>query len=433
MSTFEHPNKTSRAFASWRLCGIGLSAFQDLCAPHPSKLFPIRRKNLHRPTQNSHFSSFLRINPLKHQLPMRKSMIYASMISALAISLTIISCQEEPEPEAGVMPERFSVEIPSSITTSAAAGRTQADTLSGNAVYLNLATFIAVGGGSAKIVEEIIHGINRYALVNVETATFNGDDDGRTKHLVVTKEVAFEGKTWEYMLLVTDADSEGNADGGKALQVYWNHGTPIHGVAMIKPYNIDRAHNGNVPNAMYRVDYDEQTDDYDAQMEISISGLPTPAGELFSISTLHMFVGKKGDVVDVLGNSNHPNASFFTQTKGFNWAFVAAGSDNQNIAVAEVGLPPSSLNESNRTLLLKEYSIENVFTAEVQAAFPLLPEIYIKSYLKNTAAPGYFSNQGFVAGGKSPGTAWDALNTRLNDLTPYNPKATADLIVRFGE
>jgi hypothetical protein len=361
-------------------------------------------------------------------------MLYASLISVLVISLTIVSCQNDPEPKAGMMPERFSVDIPSSMTTGASAGRTQGDTLSGNAVYLNLATFIAVGGGSAKIVEDIIHGINRYALVNVETATFNGEDDGRAKHLVVTKEVDFEGKTWQYMLLVTDADSEGNADGGKAIQVYWNQGTPIHGVAIIRPYNCDRAHNAPLMNAMYRVNYDEETDaGYDAQMEIRISGLPTPQSELFAISTLHMFVGKKGKIVDVYGNSNHPNAAFFTGTKGFNWAFVAAGSDDQNIAVAEVGLPPSSLNESNRTLLLKEYSIENVFTSEIHAAFPLLPEIYIKSYLKNTAAPGYFSNQGFVAGGRSPGVAWDALNTRLNDLTPYNPHATAELSVTFGE
>jgi hypothetical protein len=365
---------------------------------------------------------------------MLKSRFFASGLIVLAAMLMTVSCEEGPEPRAELLPERFSVDIPTSISNSASAGRTQADTLNGNAIYLNLATFIAVGSGSAKLVEEIIGGIRKYALDRVETASFTSDDDSRKKNLVVTKDVSFEGATWQYMLIVTDAESEGNADGGKALQVYWNQGTPIHGVAVIKPYNCDRTHNGGIKDAVFRIDYDEQTETgYDAQMQVSISGLPLPVGETFAIRSLHMFAGKKGDVVEVYGNSNHPNAYFFTGQRGFNWAFVAAGSNEQNIGVAEVGLPPSTLDNSNRTVLLKDYSIQTVLTAQVQTAFPFLPASVIANYLKNTAAPGYFNSAGFVAGGKSPGAAWDALNNRLAALSPYNPKATAELSVQFGQ
>jgi hypothetical protein len=361
-------------------------------------------------------------------------MLFASLIIALATSFIVVSCEEAPEPYSGPLPEKFSIDIPTAITSGTTASRTKADTLSGNAIYLNLATFIAVGGGSAKLVEQFIYGIRRYALENVEIATFTSDDDGREKNMIVVKDVEFEGKTWGYMLLINDAESETNADLGKALQIYWDHGVPIHGVAIIKPYNVDRTHNTAIPNAVYRVDYDEQSaEGYDAQMEIWISGLPTPANEPFAITTLHMFAGKKGDNVDVFGNSTHPNAALFTGQKGFGWAFVASGNYPENIGVAEVGLPPVTLDASDRNVLLKEYSIEEVFTAEVQAAFPLVPEFIIKSYLKNTAAPGYFSNKGFVAGGKSPGASWNTLAGRLENLTPYNPRATADLRVKFGD
>jgi hypothetical protein len=361
-----------------------------------------------------------------------KIKLFASGLIALV--LLTISCEEGPDPQAELLPERFSVDIPTAISAGASSGRVKADTLNGNAIYLNLATFIAVGGGSAKVVEGIIQGIRKYALDRVETATFTSDEDSRKKNLVVTKDVSFEGATWQYMLIVTDADSEGNADGGKAVQVYWNHGTPIHGVAMIKPYNADRTHNGGIKDAVFRINYDEVTDDgYDAQMEVLISGLPTPIGETFAINNLRMFVGKKGDVVDVFGNSNHPRAAFFTGATGFDWAFVASGNDAQDIAVAEVGLPPSTLDNSIRTTLLKDYSIQNVLTAQVQTAFPFLPATVIANYLKNTAAPGYFGSAGFIAGGKSPGASYDLLTLRLETMSPYSPKSISELQVRFGE
>lgn len=356
------------------------------------------------------------------------------MIVIIALIASLSSCENDPTPNNDFLPEKFSVDIPTAISSEASAGRTKADTLNGNAVYLNLATFIAVGAGSAHLVEDFISGIRRYALEHVETATFTSDDDKRKKNLVVQKDVAFEGKTWQFMLTVTDADSENNADGGLALQIFWNHGTPIHGVAVVKPYNCNRNDNGAIPDALFRINYDEQTDaGYDAQMEVSISGMPLPANAPYAISTLRMFAGKKGDVVDVFGNSSHPNASFFSGQKGFGWAFVASGSDSENIGVAEVGLPPLTLDESDRVTLLKTYSIKTVFTNEVQTAFPFIPQHVINAYLKNTSAPGYFNNTGFVAGGKSPGPAWDALADRLDALSPYNPKATATLAVSFKE
>ena len=144
-----------------------------------------------------------------------------------------------------------------------------------------------------------------------------------------------------------------------------------------------------------------------------------------------MFVGKKGTTVDVLGNSDHPNATFFAGNSGFNWAFVASGNDALNIGVAEVGLPPSGLNEPTRDQLLDYYSIKNVFTREIYEVWPSISPESVEAYLFNTGAPGYFNKHGFIQGGESPGPEFDALASRLDEMTPYNPKDMEQLEIDF--
>lgn len=145
-----------------------------------------------------------------------------------------------------------------------------------------------------------------------------------------------------------------------------------------------------------------------------------------------MFAGRKGDVVDVFGNSNHPNAILFSGEVGFNWAFVASGDDSRHTGVAEVGLPPSSLASDNREVLLKEYSIRNVFTREITSVWPDIDQQLLDTYLASAAAPGYFGSNGFISGGESPGTEWDALASRLENLTPYSPAEVSSLNVTFN-
>ena len=264
--------------------------------------------------------------------------------------------------------------------------------------------------------------------------TYLGDDN-RAKNLVVESNVSFEGKVWDYELTITDADSEGNADGGKALQIFWNRKSPIMGIAIIKPYNCNRIKDVNAGDAIFRVNYSEVSElGYDAQMEVLVSGLPmdSPLDNPYSMSTLRMFAGKKGEVVDVFGNSNHPNAILFSGNAGFNWAFVASGNDTKNIGVGEVGLPPSVLDSDDREVLLKDYSIKNVFTTEITSVWPGIDPQLLAIYLQNTSAPGYFGNHGFISGGVSPGADWDVLSARLEALSPYNPVEVTNLNVTFN-
>jgi hypothetical protein len=322
-----------------------------------------------------------------------------------------------------------------SVTNGRINGRISEDTLKGNDIYLHLNTFIAVGEGAADLVEEFIEGIRKYKIDRIQSLSYISEDDNRKKNLLVLSNITFENQTWDYQLTVTDANSEGDADGGKALQIFWNKSAKVKGIAIVKPFHCDRNDNTNAPDAIFRIDYTEgSSSGYDAQMEVSISGLPLPSplDDPFAISTLKMFAGKKGDVVDLYGNTNHPNAILFSGNAGFNWAFVASGNDVKNIGVAEVGLPPSKLDETNRNILLKEYAIKKVFTKEITTLWPGIHQTLLDAYLSNTGAPGYFDNKkGFIAGGTSPGADWDVLANRLNALSPYNPKNISDLSVSF--
>ncbi|MEQ8244108.1 hypothetical protein [Fulvivirga sp.] len=366
-------------------------------------------------------------------------LLVAALVLMLSIGLT--SCDENPEivAEQGYLPESFGVDIPSSISNPTTLGggrigRTEEE-LSGDAIYRHLRLFIFIGEASKEITEEIISAIKTFNIESLQVLTYESEDDGRNKTLTVTQNVEFEGTTWEYMLTVIDADSEGEADGGMAMQVFWNNEPSLNGISILKPYNINRNDTENGFNAIYRIDYDASGDDvYDATMEVSIAGLAfdRPGTDEFSMKNLRMFVGRKGDFVDVYGNSNHPRARLLEEANvGFNWAFVASGNDALNLGVAEVGLPPSNLNESGRKVLLEDYSVRKVFTARIKAVFPNITDALLDAYLVNTNPPGFFDKDGFIRSELSPGADWNPMAERIKDLAPYNPLETTTLEIKF--
>jgi hypothetical protein len=367
--------------------------------------------------------------------------------AALLLSaFTFQNCQKseiDNQPDYGILPARFKVDVPASLTSDLSNQKSAylsatADTAKGNDIYNNLNTFIAVGEGAGDIIEKIIGAIVVYKINKPMFVSYEGDDEQRVKNMVVVEGAEYGGKNYQYMLTITDAASENEADGGKALQIFWNP-SPISGVAILKPYNIDRIKNENAPDAIFRIEYSEvATSEYDSYMTVEMDDLPmaNPTVEPFSIHTLKMFVGKKGEYVDVYGNSDHPNAKFFTTSVGFNWAFVASGVDSKNIGVAEVGLPTSGLDNGSRDVLLKEYSIKTVFTNQINTWFYDTYGIHpdandLAIYLQNADAPGFFDKDGFVQAGTSPNATYEPLVTRINALTPYNPKTLTDLTISF--
>lgn len=383
---------------------------------------------------------------------MKTGIIFKAITAVITSALLITSCELDNlnprNKEFGILPEKFKIDIPSSLSNenfkSTSLKSTENDTVRGNTIYSHLNTFIAVGEGASDIVEAVILAIKVYNIEDVIFLSYTSDEDNRVKNLEVVKTTEFKGRTWEYQLTITDVESTGNEDGGKAMQVFWNN-NPIEGIAIIKPYNLNRKENPLAPDAIFSVEYSEMGNEkYDSYMIVEIAGLPV-IRERFGMETLKMYVGKKGEIIDVYGNSNHPNAQFNynNEKSGFNWAFVASGDKTNNIAVAEVGLPASNANISERTEILVENSIREVLTREMtdyivtefaNAGITLNPgEIaaYLSPYLKNAEAPGYFKSHGFVQGGTAPGEGYSILETRIETLVPYNPSEISNLVIEF--
>lgn len=374
------------------------------------------------------------------------SLIITMLVVAFALMFT--SCeQNSTEPQKvtkDILPERFKIDIPASLSSNthkyASVESADNDTLQGSEIYEHLQFFIALGEGAADLVEEIIMGIRTHNIEQVIEVTYTSEDDDRIKHLIVESGVTFQDRDWDYQLTVSDLELETEADGGIGMQVFWNS-SPIAGIAIIKPKNLNVNDSDAAAQAMYSVEYNEAgIDDYEAYMIIEIDDLPLADADTdpYSIDAIKMFVGKKGNIVDVYGNSNHPNAQFFTDDAGFNWAFVASGNQDTDIAVAEVALPPSILDSDDREVILKQYSIKNVFTAQINEYFMENYGVHVDStdlanYLKNADAPGFFNTDGFIQGGTAPNETYEVYEARINNLSPYNPKTISELQLTFKE
>lgn len=353
----------------------------------------------------------------------------------LSIIFVLASCNKDEEVE-NTIPQNFKVDIPSSISSSSNT-KSAKDTMAGGEVYAHLRTFIHVGEGAADIVQDIMQAISQYELNQEMSFDFVSDDDNRTKNVVIVENSDFDGTTWEFQLTMTDAESESNEDGGVGMQVFWNT-DPVKGIAILKPSYLNFNETEGWSKAIFRVDYSEAGESgYEKHMIVSIAELPVADADVYAIETLKMFVGKNGDIIDVYGNSNHPNATFFNQEdQGFNWAFVAAGDEVLDIAVAEVGLPMSNLDITTRSVILEDYSIFNVFSGYIGAWYTQeyggeIPQDILDDYLQNTQAPGFFNNSGFVAAQNAPTDQYTTLISNIAELTPYNPKDVSNLSISF--
>ncbi|MFW5886600.1 MAG: hypothetical protein ACOCUL_02470 [Bacteroidota bacterium] len=362
------------------------------------------------------------------------------IISVLFFSASLIlqSCSKDEvkdiQDSQSSLPSSFRVDIPSSISKPAdytAKKSSEITPLSGNIIYEHLTNFIHVGEVSSEIVEEMIHSISAYEINKAMELSYTSPGDNRDKKLVVVEQSTFENKVWEFEMIITDAESETQQDGGIGLHLYWDR-NPVKGIAICKPNNFDRVNN-DVGQAIFRIDYSEAGElNYDAHMIVSIVDLPLPDTSAYedakyAVKNMKMFAGKKGDIIDVYGNSDHPNASFLSEATGFNWAFAASCKESEDISVAEVGLPPSNFDSYDRTKLLEENSIENIFKMEIYRVWPTADSTLIDAYLSNTTSPGFFNSHGFIQGGSSPSSSWDELILNIKDLTPYNPKNISEM------
>ncbi|MBK8808145.1 MAG: hypothetical protein IPO21_16575 [Bacteroidales bacterium] len=367
----------------------------------------------------------------------------------LAIITFTVSCSKEiddpnPDENESIIPQKFRIDIPDAISYSTKSGL-EGDKINGGDLYKMLGTFIAVGESAAKFVEDVILVIRLYDINKAMSFTYLSKEDQRTKEVVVEENVMYNNKTYEFSLTMTDIAYKDSADKGMALQVFWNTGM-VEGIAIIKPYNIDVDSTDTTDiKLMYMVEYSEiGQDGYDAQMTVSISGHTLKYSEKYGIDNLKMWVGKKGNEIDIRGNSNHPNAFLVDSTEtGFSWAFVASADASKNIAVAELGLPSSISNITTRAEILDTCSVRNVLEKAVKSWWIIEnPNITVDwtkpdnkaildGYLQESNPPAYFSNIGFVKSETAPNNSYEQIQTNIESLVPFNPSQINQLQLSF--
>jgi len=360
------------------------------------------------------------------------------VLSALLLVMFVFtSCEKDNEFDEDALPAKFKVDIPDAVSHSSNKKSAKVDQLGGDEVYEHMRMFIAVGEGAADIVQSLIYAIRKYDLNQAQNFSYVSDEDGRTKNVNVTENSTFNGQTWKYQLTLTDALEEGGDHDGIGLQIFWNN-NPIKGVALLYPYNVNRKDSPDYwEKGMFQIEYSEaQEYGYEKSMIVSIAEIPVPGYDEYEMRSMKMFVGKNGDIVDVYGNSAHPNATLFNSGTGFDWAFVASSNEIEQLAVAEVGLPPYDLDESSREVILEDYSIYNVLASLIEDWYyeqhgTQIDSLTLASYLENAEAPGYFNQDGFIQSGQAPIEDYKPLEQNIESLSPYNPLSIAELKLEF--
>jgi hypothetical protein len=345
-----------------------------------------------------------------------------------AIALLLSGCSKDsstnPE-EQSILPPSFNVDIPDAISYEAGLQKTLQDTVTGGLVYGNIGLYIHIGDASAELVNDIIAKIKKYDINQAMEITYTSEDDSRVKKLVVKENVAAAGATWQYEMRITDGDSL------LAFQLLWNT-NPVKGIAVLYPKYMNKSESSFISGMMYKVEYNEADNYYDKTMTVSISGLPVVG--TFGLNNLKMFVGKKGSLFDIYGNSNHPYMVLFDNTYqgGRNYAFRARAESILNIGLAELALPPSTVRTTEG--MFADYSVYKVFKDEINKVMPGLDSNLVNYYLANTKAPAYFvKGEGFVSAGAPPANVAGFTESFINisSLIPYIPYDIKTLKVEF--
>jgi len=358
-----------------------------------------------------------------------KNSDFILMLLILATVITGCNKDDDDDMDQSIMLDRsIAVDIPESISKSALQKGEKGDTLQGQDIYENLRSFISVGEKSAEWIDSFLTVISTYNIYYPVSFDFPNPVDGRTKSVVVTADVSYVGNSWEYEMKIHDQD------GSNAMQVLWNR-DPAALEAIIQPYNMDRtSFDITYCDVMYRIQYAEDiSSGYERYMIVSIAGLPLDPTNPYSLDNLKMFAGSNGDIVDLYGNSNHPDAYLIDtdNVPGLNWAFGARGNTSENIGVAQIGLPPCS--HSGTTDIFDTYSIYDVLYNELIVIFPS-DSVQVNAYLTNTDVPGYFDCNGFVSCGTdipaNPAYTANGFND-LTGLDPFAPNTVHDMVIDF--
>lgn len=337
-------------------------------------------------------------------------------------SIFLIACSDDEETVVDrvevQIPENFTIDIPNSISNNqngSLSGRMEGDgdgIIEGNEIYEAVPYFIHLGEEASKIVEVIFPVATVLELANVSSVTYTSDEDGREKRTDLTNNVNRGGKSYTYELTTYDV-----LDNAQGLQMFWNV-NPVEGVAILRPYDLNRSGDANPP-AIIKIEYSEVSANYEATMIVSVSGIdPVVDG----LDNLKLWAGRNGDVVDVIGNSNHPDLILFDEnfSGGRNYAFVGRGNEVTDLGVINLALPPSNVTTND---ILDSYSVYSVLFNEIDGLVgDFLTQQQIDDILAETSSPAFFNELGFITSGlENQPSGFTNEFIDISNLTPFIP------------
>ena len=298
--------------------------------------------------------------------------------------------------------------------------------VSGRDLYQKLRTLIFYGDHAGTIMNQYLSILDQYEITGPTIFSFINDQDGKTKNVVVTDHADFFNETWDYFMFVTDGFE------GGALALYWNM-NPRKAIAIFRP----KALNSNsifLRNAWVWIEYNESDPFFDRTTLIQITGMDTTSANY--MSKLKMFIGKKGDIAHIYGNSIHPTAYLVDpeHTDGRSWSFKAKNNMKLDIAVAKCALPTTKMTLDEMPTIWSTYAMDEVLRAEIEAVYTEATPAQVDFYVKNAIGLAYFVGPaGFVSNNmdvpEDPGFTNDILN--LTGLEPWTPLDVYNMIISF--
>lgn len=326
-----------------------------------------------------------------------------------------------------VVPATFTVNIPDAISSNSAglAGRTDGDGdgfIEGNEIYESLRGFLYVAEEAAGIIDFVLEVAAELEEADLRTFEFTSDVDGRQKRIDITEDFVSAGNSFQYELRMVDVENE-----DLALQLLWSANPVVIGIGIMNPYQIERIEDNN-PDTFIRIDYGDLVFGYDAVMQVQISGLEVV--ENGDIDNMTLFVGRKGELIDVVGNSNHPNLILLDDTfiGGRSYAFIGRGDEISNFGVVKLALPPSGATTSD---FFETHSVFSVLEREIQSV-GISDQSLIDDILQEAHSPAYFNANGFITSGEdNKPDGFTNFFVDLSDLETFVPADIRELKVNF--
>ncbi|NOY37036.1 MAG: hypothetical protein GXO83_05620 [Chlorobi bacterium] len=291
------------------------------------------------------------------------------------------------------------------------------DTLSGRELYQTLRTLVYISDFSSDMIQGAIEFVHNQDITGPVSFSYTSPDDGQVKYLEVKQDFIYDKQQWQFGLTINDETE------GKGLLVVWNL-YPLKVIAILHPmaYNTKSV---SERKALIKVEYNEDSQNFDRTMIVSASGLDSLNADY--ISRLKVFFGQKGDIVYLYGNYNMPFSYIFdpSEVRGRSWSFKAKNNVKLDIAVARVAMP--HINLGDISTLWTDYALDKVMVEEMTNVYPLLDTATINAYVQNAIGKAYFvGKQGFVSNDTNI-PAVEGFTNEFLDLSNMNPWPPAEI------